>query len=135
MYGAVRRKAMQRIVFMLMAVACAESLLAQSQQDIANAALRLKQDQVARSLQTCQRLGHPEDQCKRLLELIHQRELKVMERLAAAQKDPKINQSEFAREIADCYSPNYDYTQLVECQNQLADRLDAAHKGQFLLKR
>jgi hypothetical protein len=71
--------------------------------------------------------------CKELLEVIHQRELQVIARLTPALTDPAVNQDELARETAACY--NYDYAQGVECWSQLADRLDAARKGQFLLKK
>ena len=111
------------------------ALWAQNQSDVGAAALRLKQGQVLRTLQECKSQGHPVKVCNELLELIHKRELQVIARLTPTAKDPTINQDELSRELAGCYSPNYDYPQLVECQNQLADRLAAARNGQFLLKR
>jgi hypothetical protein len=113
----------------------AGTLWGQNANDVSGGALSLKQGQVLRTLQECKSDGHPDSECRHLLELIHNRELQVTARLAAAAKDPAVNQDELNREMTDCYSSNYDYAQLIECWNQLADRLAAARKGQFLLKR
>jgi hypothetical protein len=111
------------------------TLRGQSATDAEAAVLRLKQGQVLRTLQDCKSKGQPDNVCKELLESIHRRELRVIARLAPAAKDPAVNQDELNIEMTACYSPNYDYAQLVECWNQLADRLTATRKGQFLLKR
>jgi hypothetical protein len=70
--------------------------------------------------------------CNTLLELTHQRELKIIERLKLAPTDRAVNMDEVSKESAACYG--YGYVELVECWSQLSDRLDAARKGQSLLR-
>ena len=69
-----------------------------------------------------------------MLELTHQREVKIIERLNLAPTDPAVNMDEMNKEMAACYSPNYGYVETVECWSQLGDRLDSAGKGQSLLR-
>jgi hypothetical protein len=111
---------------------CAGAQSAQENQELMNAALRLKQAAVLRTLEDCKAKGGSVKSCNTLLELTHQRELKVIERLKLASTDPTVNMDEVSKESAACY--DYGYVELVECWSQLSDRLDAARKGQSLLR-
>lgn len=101
----------------------------------AEAAVRLKKAHVERTLEECRLRGGSDDRCRKVLQMIHERELKVLARLAPALADPSVNLGQFNTELTACYNPNNDYSDLIECWALLADRLDAARKGQFLLKR
>lgn len=101
-------------------------------QDIANAALRLRQAAILRTLDDCKAKGGSAKTCNELLELTHQRELKVIARLQAASANSRVNQDELSKELAACF--NFAYVESIECQSQLADRLDAAASGQPLVK-
>jgi hypothetical protein len=69
-----------------------------------------------------------------MLRLIHKQELKVIARLKPALTDPKVNVKRLNIEMSACYSGG-TYNDLVTCWARLADRLDAARRGKFLLKR
>lgn len=118
-------------------VVLAGAATAQSTKDakIMEAAIRLKQAHVERSWEECKAKGASDERCKKLLEIIHEREKKVIARLAPAMSDPAVNLDQLNTEMSACYSPNNNYTQLVDCWERLADRLDAAREGKFLLKR
>lgn len=103
--------------------------------EVIEAAVRLKKAHVERSFEECLAKGAPEDRCRKLLQLIHEREKKVLARLAPAMSDPSVNLDQLNAEMTACYSPNHNYTHLVDCWERLADRLDAARAGSFLLKR
>ncbi len=103
--------------------------------EVMDAAIRLKQAHVERSFEQCLAKGAPEQRCKQLLQLIHELEKKVLARLAPAMSDPSVNIERLNTEMTACYSPNNNYTHLVDCWGRLADRLDAARRGSFLLKR
>ena len=105
----------------------------QENQELKNAVLRLRQAAVLRTLEDCKAKGGSVKTCNSLLELTHQRELKIIERLQPAPTDPAVNMDEMNREMAACYSPNYGYVETVECWSQLSDRLDATHKGRSLV--
>jgi hypothetical protein len=111
---------------------CARAQSPQENQELMNAALRLKQAAVQRTLEDCKAKGGSVKSCNELLELTHQRELKITERLKLAPTDPAVNMDEANKEMAACY--NYGYVEMVECWSQLSDRLDAARKGQSLLR-
>ena len=113
---------------------CAGAQSPQETQALMNAALRLKQAAVLRTLEDCKAKGGSVQSCNTLLELTHQRELKIIERLNLAPTDPAVNMDEMSKELAACSNPHYGYVETVECWSQLSDRLDAARKGQFLLK-
>ena len=59
--------------------------------EVMDAAIRLKKAHVERSFEQCLAKGAPEECCKQLLQLIHQREKKVLARLALAMSDPSVN--------------------------------------------
>jgi hypothetical protein len=103
--------------------------------EITDAVIRLKKAHVERSFESCLAKGAPEDRCRKLLQIIHKREEKVLARLAPAMSDPSVNLDQFNTEMTACYSPNNEYTHLVDCWERLADRLEAARAGSFLLKR
>jgi hypothetical protein len=105
----------------------------QENQEVMNAAARLKQAAVLRTLEDCKARGGSVKTCNSLLELTDQREVKIIERLKLAPADPAVNMDEMNKEMAACYSPNYGYVETVECWSQLSDRLDSAGKGQSLL--
>ena len=110
-------------------------VLAASPAEVRAAAERLKKDLVQRSFKMCLLKGGTETRCKKLLQFEHKREIKVWQRLAPAAKDPAINVRQLNQEMTACYSPNSTYTHLIDCWVRLADRLDAAKRGVFLLKR
>ena len=111
---------------------CAGAQSPTENQELMNAALRLKQAAVLRTLEDCKAKGGSVKSCNSLLELTHQRELKIIARLNLAATDPAVNMDEVSKESAACYG--YGYVELIECWSQLADRLDASRKGQSLLK-
>jgi hypothetical protein len=111
---------------------CAGAQPPQENQELMNAALRLKQAAVLRTLEDCKAKGGSVQSCNSLLELTHQRELKIIERLKLAATDPAVNIDEVSKESAACY--DYGYVELVECWSQLSYRLDATRKGQSLLR-
>ncbi len=111
---------------------CAGAQSPQENQELMNAALRLKQAAVLRTLEDCKAKGGSVKSCNSLLELTHQREVKIIERLKLAPTDPAVNMDEMSKEMAACY--DYGYIEMVECWSQLSDRLDAARKGQSLLR-
>ena len=113
---------------------CAGAQSPQENQELMNAALRLKQAAVLRTLEDCKAKGGSVKSCNSLLELTHQREVKIIERLKLAPTDPAVNMDEASKEMAACYSPNYGYVETVECWSQLSDRLDAARKARSLLR-
>lgn len=113
---------------------CAGAQSQQENQEPMNAALRLKQAAVQRTLEDCKAKGGSVKSCNTLLELTHQREVKIIERLNLALTDPAVNADETSKEIAACSNPNYGYVETVECWSQLSDRLDASRKGQSLLR-
>jgi hypothetical protein len=113
---------------------CAGAQSPQENQEVMNAALRLKQAAVLRTLEDCKAKGGSVKSCNTLLELTHQREVKIIKRLKLAPTDPAVNMDEVGKEIAACSSPNYGYVETVECWSQLSDRLDATRKGQSLLR-
>ena len=104
-------------------------------QEVLDAAVRLKKAHVERSWEDCSLRGGTEDQCKKLLSMIHSREMKVWLRFSSAYSDSEVNIDQFVSELTACYSPNNTYTHLVDCWERLADRYDAAKNGSFLLKR
>ena len=113
---------------------CAGAQTPQGNQELMNAALRLKQAAVLRTLEDCKAKGGSVKSCNTLLELTHQREVKIIERLKLAPTDPAVNMDEMSKELAACSDPNYGYVETVECWSQLSDRLDASRKGQSLLR-
>jgi hypothetical protein len=120
------------VALLLVVWNCAGAQSPQENQELMNAALRLKQAAVLRTLEDCKAKGGSVQSCNSLLELTHQRELKIIERLKLASTDPTVNMDEVSKESAACYG--YGYVELVECWSQLSDRLDAARKGQSLLR-
>jgi hypothetical protein len=106
-----------------------------SQSDAMAAADRLKKAHVERTVEECTLRGGTKERCDKILGLIHKRELAVLGRLSPALADPKVNVNQLNAEMTACYDPSSDYTDLVRCWEMLADRLDAARSGQFLLKR
>jgi hypothetical protein len=121
------------LLALLLAVwSCAGAQSSLENQELTNAALRLKQAAVLRTLEDCKAKGGSVKSCNSLLELTHQRELKIIARLKLAPTDPAVNMDEVSKESAACY--DYGYVELVECWSQLSDRLDAARKGQLLLR-
>jgi hypothetical protein len=119
-------------VLLLVVWNCADAQSLQENQELKSAALRLKQAAVLRTLEDCKAKGGSVKSCDSLLELTHQRELKIIDRLKLASTDPMVNMDVVSKESAACYG--YDYVELIECWNQLSDRLDAARKGQSLLR-
>ena len=113
---------------------CAGAQSPQENQELMNAALRLKQAAVQRTLEDCKAKGGSAKRCDELLELTHQRELKIIERLKLAAINPAINTDEVGKEYLACSDPSYGYVETVECLSQLSDRVDAALKGQSLLR-
>jgi len=111
---------------------CAGAQSPPENQELMNAALRLKQAAVLRTLEDCKAKGGSEKSCNTLLELTHQRELKIIARLNLASTDPAVNMDEVSKESAACYG--HGYVELIDCWSQLADRLDSMRKGQSLLK-
>lgn len=111
---------------------CASAQSPQENQDLMNTALRLKQAAVLRTLEDCKAKGGSVKSCNTLLELTHQREVKIIERLKLALTDPAVNMDEMNKEMAACY--DYGYVEMVECWSQLSDRLDSMRKGQSLLR-
>jgi hypothetical protein len=99
-----------------------------------DAELRLKKAAITRTLEDCRAKGGSTDTCDTLLEITHQRELKVIEHLKAALGDPRLNAQEMNRELNACFTPHYGYVETIECWSQLSDRFDAARSGQSLLK-
>jgi hypothetical protein len=99
-----------------------------------DAELRLKKAAITRTLEDCRAKGGSTDTCDTLLEVTHQRELKVIEHLKAALGDPRLNAQEMNRELNACFTPHYGYVETIECWSQLSDRFDAARRGQSLLK-
>jgi hypothetical protein len=99
-----------------------------------DASLRLKKAAINRSLEDCEAKGGSADSCNSLLEVTHQRELKVIDHLKSALSDPRLNAEEMNREFNACYNPHYGYVETIECWSQLSDRFDAARSGRSLLK-
>jgi hypothetical protein len=121
------------LALLLLVWNCAGAQSPQENQELTNAALRLKQAAVLRTLEDCKAKGGSVQSCNSLLELTHQRELKIIERLKQlAAPGPAVNMDEVSKQSAACYNPNYGYVEVVECWSQLSDRLDAARKGQSL---
>ena len=79
---------------------CAGAQSPQENQEVMNAALRLKQAAVLRTLADCKAKGGSVKSCNSLLELTHQREVKIIERLKLALTDPAINMDEVGK--GDC---------------------------------
>ena len=94
---------------------CAGAQSPQENQEVMNAALRLKQAAVLRTLADCKAKGGSGKSCNTLRELTHQREVKIIERLNLALTDPAVNAEEASTEIAACSNPNYGYVETVEC--------------------
>lgn len=121
----------------IMSIAYLLAFVALAQTDpvgVHDAAIRLKKAHVDRTLEVCRLRGAVNDDCLQLLGILHKRELNVLARLQSAHSDPKLNVDQFNAEFTSCYSPNSDYSNLIDCWEALADRLDAARKGRFLLK-
>jgi hypothetical protein len=112
---------------------CVGAQSPQESQELKNAALRLKQAAALRTLEDCKAKGGSVKSCNTLLELTHEREVKVIARLKLAPTDPVVNMDEMNKEMTACYSPNYGYVETVECWSQLSDRLDSMLKGRSLL--
>lgn len=98
------------------------------------ASLRLKKAAINRTLQDCRAKGGSTNTCNSLLEVTHQRELKVIDHLKSALSDPRLNPEEMNKELNACFNPHYGYVETIECWSQLSDRFDAARSGQSLLK-
>ncbi len=99
-----------------------------------DASLRLKKAAINRTLEDCTAKGGSTNTCNSLLEVTHQRELKVIDHLKSALSDPRLNAEEMNKELNACFNPHYGYVETIECWSQLSDRFDAARSGQSLLK-
>lgn len=119
------------VSFLVAAIVFAQS----APPEVMDAAIQLKKAHVDRSWQDCKLQGATDQSCKEFLQVLHKQELKVLARLAPALSDPAVNVNQLNHELTACYDPSSDYADLIRCWKLLADRLDAARKGQFLLKR
>ena len=106
-----------------------------AEKDVLAAAVRLKQAVVGRSFEQCLLKGASEKRCKQLLQALHKQELKVIGRLRPALTDPAVNVDQLNKQMVACYSGGNTYSDLIQCWVRLADRLDAARKGEALLKK
>jgi len=117
-------------------------VFAGSSKDTMAAAVRLKQAVVGRSFEQCMKgasekfsQAASEKRCKQLLQALHKQELKVIGRLRPALTDPAVNVDLLNKQMVACYSGGNTYSDLIQCWVRLADRLDSARRGEFLLKR
>ena len=107
---------------------------AASPEELMAAAIRLKQAHIERSIKQCSLKGISEERCKRMLQITHKRELKIIARLKPAMTDPNVNVGQLNKEMNACYGSG-TYNDLIICWARLADRLDDARRGVFLLKK
>lgn len=139
--GGIKEKRMKRLFLAMSFFLCIllltffKPVIAASSDELQAAALRLKEAHVVRSLELCLLYGSSEKRCRQVLQIEHDREIKVFKRLMLGMPDPKIDVDQLNKEVSSCYSPNNTYTHLIDCWQRLADRLDAARKGVTLLKR
>jgi len=108
---------------------------AKSPKSILDAAIERKKAHVGREWENCLIKAPSEAVCKKLLGIIWEREKKVLARLSPALSNPDINLDRLIHEFNSCSSPNNTYTNLVDCWEGLANRLDAAFDGNLLLKK
>ena len=99
-----------------------------------DANLRLKKAAISRTLEDCRAKGGSTNTCDTLLEVTHQRELKVIDLLKSALNDPRLNAEEMTKELNACFNAHYGYVETIECWSQLSDRFDAARSGETLLR-
>lgn len=104
-----------------------------SADDVADAALRLKQAAVDKTWKDCKARGIPDARCKGLLSAIHRQEVSIITELQelVGENAHKLNDVRVSAEMASC--GGYEYQAMVNCQGRLLDRLRAALNGNTLV--
>ena len=97
---------------------------AQGADELLGAALRLKEAHVQRSYEQCIAGGKLDPECRSELIQLHPREISVLARLA--ELSGGVPEAEFASAFTDCYGPDRNYKQLIECWENTATQL-ASH--------
>jgi len=101
--------------------------------DAFSSALELKKAAVLRTWEDCLKRGLTEIRCKRLIEVIHDQEKKVVVGLSQYVGNPKLNGKRVSTEMSACNDGSPDYSELVNCQARLLERIGAALNGETLL--
>lgn len=90
--------------------------------DAAAAADKLREGHVLRTFQTCKQKGESDDACKRELENLLKRDNAALARIA--EQSDTSDKTELIIAAARCYDPSFDYEQLIECREAIADDLE-----------
>lgn len=131
---------MKKILFTFFIIAFFPSnLIAQepapSQSALLDAAVRLKKAHVEREWEACMTKIAFENRCRKLISLIHEQEKEVLARIQSGLRNPSVNAKRLSEESTACYNPSSNYSNLVDCWENLANRLDSAIQGEFLIKK
>jgi hypothetical protein len=100
---------------------------------VQDAAIRLKKAHVEREWDDCLQKSGSEFKCKRLLEVLWEREKAVLACISVFMADPAIDKERLNSEMTACYDPGSTYGDLIRCWTLLADRVDAAKQGKSLI--
>jgi len=98
---------------------------ASSAQELATAAIRLKQAHVLRSYEKCMKKVGSDTTCRAEIEALHPREIQALSKLSNL--STAIDEYELSAALANCYNPKNDYSDLIECWETTAETLAASN--------
>ncbi len=96
---------------------------AQTTDNVSRTADKLREGHVLRSFQACKQRGQSDGACKQELETLLQRDQKALGRIASL--STTANKTELVIAAARCYDPDFDYAQMIDCREAIADDLEA----------
>lgn len=99
-------------------------LIAQTNSEILDAAVRLKMAHVERSYRRCIDAGGNDATCRAELDALHPRELAALGRFAVLSST--VSGETLTKTMTECYDPHRDYEELIACWEESASKLEEA---------